>query len=135
MLLLHTNEGIYYNRPLETAISLRNQMYGDWRISLGMKINYSVQRKTTYVYTYEMWGLQNYFGLLRQIYIYENSYQVFVAIFKEKSERILDLLSIPQSRGEMPKRLGGVIGCKYKTSSWHLNGFPYGGSNIAGSTV
>ena len=33
----------------------------------------------------------------------------------------------------MSKRLGGIIGCKYKTSSWHLNGFPYG-SNI-GSTV
>ena len=32
----------------------------------------------------------------------------------------------------MSKRLGGIIGCKYKTSSWHLNGFPYG-SNI-GST-
>ena len=29
----------------------------------------------------------------------------------------------------MSKRLGGIIGCKYKTSSWHLNGFPYG-SNI-----
>ena len=26
----------------------------------------------------------------------------------------------------MSKRLGGIIGCKYKTSSWHLNGFPYG---------
>ena len=37
-------------------------------------------------------------------------------------------------RGEkMSKRLGGIIGCKYKTSSWHLNGFPDGG-NI-GSTV
>ena len=24
----------------------------------------------------------------------------------------------------MSKRLGGIIGCKYKTSSWHLNGFP-----------
>ena len=23
----------------------------------------------------------------------------------------------------MSKRLGGIIGCKYKTSSWHLNGF------------
>ena len=34
----------------------------------------------------------------------------------------------------MSKRLGGIIGCKYKTSSWHLNGFPYDGSNI-GSTV
>ena len=24
----------------------------------------------------------------------------------------------------MSKRLGGIKGCKYKTSSWHLNGFP-----------
>ena len=23
----------------------------------------------------------------------------------------------------MSKRLGGIIGCKYKTSSWHSNGF------------
>ena len=29
----------------------------------------------------------------------------------------------------MSKRLGGIMGCKYTTSSWHLNGFPYG-SNI-----
>ena len=36
----------------------------------------------------------------------------------------LDLLSIPQSGVEMSKRLGGIIGCKYKTSSWHVNGFP-----------
>ena len=27
----------------------------------------------------------------------------------------------------MSKRLvGGIIACKYKTSSWHLNGFPDG---------
>ena len=26
----------------------------------------------------------------------------------------------------MSKRLGGIKGCKYKTSSWHLNGFPDG---------
>ena len=32
----------------------------------------------------------------------------------------------------MPKRLGGIIGCKYKTSLWHLNGFPYGGSVTLG---
>ena len=31
----------------------------------------------------------------------------------------------------MSKRLGGIIGCKYKTSSWHLNGFP-DGSNALG---
>ena len=24
----------------------------------------------------------------------------------------------------MSKPLGGIKGCKYKTSSWHLNGFP-----------
>ena len=24
----------------------------------------------------------------------------------------------------MSKRLGGIIGCKYKTSSWHSNGSP-----------
>ena len=29
----------------------------------------------------------------------------------------------------MSNRLGGIIGCKYKTSSWHLDGFP-DGSNI-----
>ena len=29
----------------------------------------------------------------------------------------------------MSIRLGGIIGCKYKTSSWNLNGFP-NGSNI-----
>ena len=29
----------------------------------------------------------------------------------------------------MLKRLGGIIGCKYKTSSWHPNGFS-DGSNI-----
>ena len=29
----------------------------------------------------------------------------------------------PVKGGEMSKRLGGIKGCKYKTSSWHLNGF------------
>ena len=41
----------------------------------------------------------------------------------------------PPVRGEnMSKRLvGGIKGCKYKTSSWHLDGFPDG--NSIGSTV
>ena len=26
----------------------------------------------------------------------------------------------------MSRRLGGIIGCRDKTSSWHLNGFPDG---------
>ena len=34
---------------------------------------------------------------------------------------------------KMAKRLGGIKGCKYKTSSWHLNRFP-DADNI-GSTV
>ena len=40
----------------------------------------------------------------------------------------------PSVMGEkMSKRLGGIKGCKYKTSSWHLNRFP-DADNI-GSTV
>ena len=35
--------------------------------------------------------------------------------------------------GKISKRLGEIIGCKCKNTSWHLNGFP-DGSNI-GSTV
>ena len=45
----------------------------------------------------------------------------------------IDLLSIPHRGEKMSKRLGGIIGCKGKTSSRHLDGFP-DGSNI-GSTV
>ena len=30
----------------------------------------------------------------------------------------------PVMGGKMPKRLGGIKGYKYKTSSWHLNGSP-----------
>ena len=45
----------------------------------------------------------------------------------------LDLVSIPQSGGgmskpqsgrEMSKRLGGIVSCKDKTSSWYVNGSP-----------
>ena len=30
----------------------------------------------------------------------------------------------PVMGGKMSKRFGGIKGCKYKTSSWHLNRFP-----------
>ena len=53
----------------------------------------------------------------------KNPYCVYGTL-KENSERNLDFLSIPQSGGKMSKRLGGIIGCKEKISSWHLNGFP-----------
>ena len=81
-LLLHTNEGVYYNnRPLETdVISLRNQMYGDWGNRSEDKITVLLLLHTNEgIYTYKMWRLQNYYGLLRLVYIYENSYQVFFA--------------------------------------------------------
>ena len=38
----------------------------------------------------------------------------------------LDLLSIPQSGGGNVKTFGWDQGCKYKSSSWHLNGCPDG---------
>ena len=34
----------------------------------------------------------------------------------------------------MSKRLGGIIVCKYRISSWHLNGFP-DGSNIGANSI
>ena len=40
----------------------------------------------------------------------------------------------PVMGGKMSKRLGGIKGCKYKTSSWHLNRFFPDADNI-GSTV
>ena len=52
----------------------------------------------------------------------------------KKNQNAPRLSEHPPVRGEkMSKRLGGIIGCKYKTSSWHLNGFP-DGNNIE-STV
>ena len=41
--------------------------------------------------------------------------------FLKKTRTRLYLLSILQSEEKMPKHLGGIKGCKYKTSSWHLN--------------
>ena len=39
----------------------------------------------------------------------------------------------PVMKKKMSKRLGGIKGSKYKTSSWHLNRFP--DSDKTGSTV
>ena len=39
----------------------------------------------------------------------------------------------PVRGGKVSKRLGGIKGCKYKTSSSYLNGFP--DANNIGSTV
>ena len=54
-------------------------------------------------------------------------------LVQRKIRTCSNLLRITQSGGKMSKRLGDIIGCKYKTSSWHLNGFPYGSNT--GSVV
>ena len=35
-------------------------------------------------------------------------------------------IASPSQGKKMSKRLGGIIDCKYKASSWHSNGFPDG---------
>ena len=58
-----------------------------------------------------------------------------ISMFLKKNQNAPRPSEHPPVRGEkMSKRLGGIKGSKYKTSSWHLNGFP-DGSNIIGSTV
>ena len=55
---------------------------------------------------------------------------VTLCSFLEKNQNAPRPSEHPPVRGKnMSKRLGGIIGCKDKTSSWHLNGFSYG-SNI-----
>ena len=55
--------------------------------------------------------------------------------YRDASSALLQLVNqwLNFTGGEMSKRLGGIIGCNDKTSSWHLNGSP-DGRNI-GSTV
>ena len=53
-----------------------------------------------------------------------------VMVLKIKKQNAPRPSEHPPVRGEkMSKRLGGIKDCKYKTSSWHLNGFP-DGNNI-----
>ena len=58
----------------------------------------------------------------------------FAGCFFKKNQNAPRPSEHPPVRGEkMSKRLGGIKGCKFKISSWHLNGFPDG--NNIGSTV
>ena len=41
----------------------------------------------------------------------------------------------PVRGGGVSKRLGGIIGCKDKTSSWHLYAFPDDGSKIGSTSI
>ena len=64
---------------------------------------------------------------------YFNKEKSWLPGFELTSQRVRRLRASPSQGGKISKRLGGIIGCKYKTSSWHLNGFS-DGSNI-GSTL
>ena len=54
----------------------------------------------------------------------------FISICLKKNQNAPRPSEHPPVRGgEMSKRIGGIKGCKYQTSSWHLNGF-LDGNNI-----
>ena len=60
---------------------------------------------------------------------------VSVQLFKIKNQNAPRPSEHPPVRGGgMSKRLGGIKGCKYKPSSWHMNGFP-DGNNIGSTAV
>ena len=67
--------------------------------------------------------------MVHSIYVHSSRY----VFFFKKNHNAPRPSEHPPVKEKNAKRLGGIIGCKYKTSSWHLNEFPYG-SNI-GSTV
>ena len=54
-------------------------------------------------------------------------------LFKENQNKPRPSEHPPVMGEKMSKRLGVIKGCKYKTSSWHLNRFP--DANNIGSTV
>ena len=41
-----------------------------------------------------------------------------------RSDFSLNILTTSQGDGMSKRLVGGIKGCKYKTSSWHLNRFP-----------
>ena len=67
--------------------------------------------------------------LVKGIVLYGTDHQVLCLKENLNAPRLSEN---PPEEG-MSKRLGGIIGCRNKTSSWHLIGLP-NGSNI-GSTV
>ena len=73
-------------------------------------------------------------GMLKvpAVYFLE-TFVLFTCILKKNQNAPRPSEHSPVRGEKMSKRLGGIKGCKYKTSSLHLNGFPYGGNN--GSTV
>ena len=56
-----------------------------------------------------------------------------VIVFLKKNQNASRPSEHPPVRGEIMSKRRWIKGCKYKTYSWHLNGFPDG--NNIGSTV
>ena len=90
-----------------------------------MAINVSVQ---------DNGGLLADMILLTQCYYHRGTRLNTMKRFLKKNQSAPRPSEHPPVMGEkMSKRLGGIKGCKYKTSPWHLNRFP-DADNI-GSTV
>ena len=75
---------------------------------------------------------RNNYGKLSNNYSYGTYLQVALMVYKLKRNFTVFKENLnasrpsehPPVRGEkMPKRLGGIIGCKYKTSSWCFSQF------------
>ena len=62
---------------------------------------------------------------IHMLYLRKSYMPVHHRVFQEKSERVSRPSEHPPPvrGGEISKRLGGIVGCKDKTTSWHLIGF------------
>ena len=69
--------------------------------------------------------------------VQQTRYRIGSRVYLKKNQNASRPSEHPPVRGEkMSKRLGWIKGCKYKTSSWHLNGFPDGNNqNWLNSTI
>ena len=98
------------------------------------QIRYTIIHHPSSIILCVVWSLKIFPSLTKAYWFCSQA-----TIFKENlnaSTRSRPSEQHPPVSGNMSKRFlvgGGIIGCKDKTFSWHLNGFP-DGSNI-GSTV
>ena len=81
--------------------------------SIFVRLPFPTPTTIIYYYWYMAWS-PDWPGNLE--YRTHYSTKIVSSILQRKNWSRLDLLNIPQSGGEMSKRLGGFIGCKYKTS-------------------
>ena len=94
-------------------------------VTLGQQYNVG-EKPTVILYTYINYHAQP--PMMTQhnhciVHSYEDSDNVDNSLKKNQSAP-RPSEHAPVMGGKMSKRLGGIKGCKYKTSSWHLNRFP-----------